>query len=77
MDVASINARLGQAASADSRELDRVCEDVAAELIDANIEPPFRVSSADFVTDPWLICADRYWRRRFLRESTVEGGVLA
>jgi hypothetical protein len=72
MDVASINTRLGQATSADSRELDRVCEDVASELIDANIEPPFRVPSTDFVTDPWLICADRYWRRRFLREPTVE-----
>ncbi|CAO5153172.1 Tetratricopeptide repeat protein [Frankia sp. AiPs1] len=72
MDVASINARLGQAASVDSRELDRVCEQVAAELIDADLEPPFRIPSADFVTDAWLICADRYWRRRFLREPTVE-----
>ncbi|WP_018500859.1 hypothetical protein [Parafrankia discariae] len=72
MDVASINARLGQAASVDSRELDRVCEVVAAELIDADLEPPFRIPSADFGTDPWLICADRYWRRRFLREPTVE-----
>ncbi|WP_261557058.1 hypothetical protein [Frankia tisae] len=72
MDVASIHARLGQAASADSRELDRVCEDVAAELIDADVEPPFQIPSADFVTDAWLICADRYWRRRFLREPTVE-----
>jgi hypothetical protein len=73
VDVASINARLGQAASsADSRELDRVCEAVAAELLDANLEPPFRVPSADFVTDPWLICADRYWRRRLLAEPTVE-----
>jgi hypothetical protein len=72
MDVASINTRLGQAASADSRELDRVCEGVAAELIDADIEPPFRIPTADFVTDPWLICADRYWRLRFLHEPTVE-----
>ncbi|MCM3922798.1 hypothetical protein ND748_14150 [Frankia sp. AiPs1] len=72
MDVASINARLGQAASTDSRELDRVCEDLAAELVDADLEPPFQIPSADFVTDAWLICADRYWRRRFLREPTVE-----
>ncbi|WP_256789041.1 hypothetical protein [Frankia sp. AvcI1] len=72
MDVGSINARLGQAASADSRALDRVCEDLAAELIDANLEPPFHIPSADFATDAWLICADRYWRRRFLREPTVE-----
>lgn len=60
MDVASINSRLGQAASVDSRELDRVCEDIAAELIDANIEPPFRIPSADFDTDPWLICFSRH-----------------
>ena len=72
MDVASINARLGRAAAADSRELDRVCETVAAELIDANTEPPFPIPSADFTIDPWLICADRYWRRRFLAEPTVE-----
>ncbi|CAJ61382.1 MULTISPECIES: hypothetical protein [Frankia] len=71
MDVGSINARLGQAASAGSRALDRVCEDLAAELIDANLEPPFQIPSADF-TDARLICADRYWRRRFLREPTVE-----
>ncbi|WP_250285191.1 hypothetical protein [Frankia sp. CiP1_Cm_nod2] len=72
MDVASINTRLGRVASADSRELDRVCEEVAAELIDADVEPPFRVPSADFATDPWLICADRYWRRRLLHQPTVE-----
>jgi hypothetical protein len=73
VDVASISARLSRAASsADSRELDRTCESVAAELIDADLEPPFRIPSADFVTDPWLICADRYWRRRLLAEPTVE-----
>ncbi len=72
MDVASINARLGQAASVDSRELDRVCEQIAAELIDANVEPPFRIPTADFDVDAWLICADRYWRRRLLDAPTVE-----
>ncbi|MCK9921021.1 hypothetical protein MXD61_03715 [Frankia sp. AgPm24] len=73
MDVASINSRLSRAASAaDSRELDGVCETVAAELVDAGVEPPFRIPSADFTVDPWLICADRYWRRRLLAEPTIE-----
>lgn len=72
MDIASIVAQLGQATTADSRELDRICEAAAGVLLDAGVEPPFDVRSADFVADPWLICADRYWRRRFLAEPTVE-----
>ncbi|MBX6391007.1 MAG: hypothetical protein IRZ08_18795 [Frankia sp.] len=55
-----------------SREFGQVCEAVAGEYIDAGTEPPFDVPSADFATDPWLVCADRYWRRRFLAEPTVE-----
>ncbi|WP_431042798.1 hypothetical protein ACQUSR_13435 [Streptomyces sp. P1-3] len=55
----------------DSRELDRVCEEVAAALIDGGTEPPFDVASSDFATDPYLICADRYWRRRFLDRPGV------
>ncbi|WP_322762386.1 hypothetical protein [Frankia sp. Cr2] len=71
MDITSIVAQLSQAPTADSRELDRRCESVASTLFDAGVEPPFDVASADFVADPWLICADRYWRRRFLQEPTV------
>ncbi|WP_256804756.1 tetratricopeptide repeat protein [Frankia sp. ACN10a] len=64
-------SRLRQSVGA-SREFDQVCEAVASEYIDAGVEPPFRVPSADFATDPWLVCADRYWRRRFLQQPTVD-----
>jgi len=68
----SITARLHQAAAAGEGELDRVCEAVATELVDAGLEPPFPIPTADFAADVWLICADRYWRRRLLAEPTVE-----
>jgi hypothetical protein len=71
MDDTTISAELHRAAASDSRELDRICEQVAAALIDDGIEPPFQVSSADFDTDPFLICADRYWYRRFLALPSV------
>ncbi|MBH1935326.1 hypothetical protein I5Q34_13765 [Streptomyces sp. AV19] len=66
MDSASVPARLGAVSASDSRELDRVCEEAAAALVRDGVEPPFDVRSADFATDPYLICADRYWRLRFL-----------
>lgn len=71
MDDTAIAARLHRAATADSRELDRVCERVAEELIAAGVEPPFDVTSSDFAADPFLICADRYWRLRFLQQPSV------
>ncbi|MFD4989015.1 hypothetical protein [Streptomyces sp. NPDC058374] len=64
-------ARLDQVSGADSRELDQVCEEVAAALYAEGTEPPFRVGSADFAADPQLICADRYWRLRFLDRPSV------
>ncbi|WP_248814047.1 hypothetical protein [Frankia sp. AgPm24] len=68
----SIATRLGRAASQGPRAMDRVCEQVAGEFLEANIEPRLRIPSADFAADPWLVCADRYWRRRLLAEPTVE-----
>jgi len=72
MDQRLVTARLTEVATADSRELDRICEEVAAALVEAGQEPGFPVSSADFAGDPFLICADRYWRRRLLDRPTVE-----
>lgn len=71
MDSASISAELGRAVASDSRELDRISEQVAAALINRGIEPPFDIRSADFAADPYLICADRYWRLRFLDRPTI------
>ncbi|MDT0310459.1 hypothetical protein RM780_26435 [Streptomyces sp. DSM 44917] len=71
MEGNPIVARLRRVATEDSRELDRVCEEVARSLRETGTEPPFRVTSADFAADPFLICADRYWRLRFLEHPTV------
>ncbi|MFC8452460.1 hypothetical protein [Kitasatospora sp. NPDC057223] len=71
MDHELVSTQLAQVASRDSRELDRICEAVAAALIDSGTEPRFAVNSADFAGDPFLICADRYWRRRMLEHPTV------
>lgn len=71
MDDTSISEELARAASYGSRELDRTCEQVATALFEEGKEPPFEVRSADFESDPYLICADRYWRLRFLRRPTV------
>lgn len=71
MEGNSITERLGRLATADSRELDRECEEVARGLFEAGTEPPFRLQSADFAGDPFLICADRYWRLRFLDHPSV------
>ncbi|MDT9685093.1 hypothetical protein RND61_23975 [Streptomyces sp. TRM76323] len=66
MDRVTVDARLGGIMTGDSRQLDRVCEEVAAALHRDGTEPPFDVGSSDFAADPYLICADRYWRLRFL-----------
>ncbi|QWF82495.1 hypothetical protein [Amycolatopsis sp. CA-230715] len=58
-------------AAAGSRELDRLCERHAQRLLDNGTEPDFAISSADFVGDGALICADRYWRLRFLDHPTI------
>ncbi len=71
MEAASHIARLGHVSASDSRELDRVCEEVATALFEGGVEPPFAVTSADFAADPELICADRYWRLRFLDRPSI------
>ncbi len=65
-----MTTRLHQAAQAGDGDRDRVCEEIAEALISANITPRWSISSGDFA-DPMLLCAGRYWRRRFLREPTV------
>ncbi|MFI5805733.1 hypothetical protein [Streptomyces sp. NPDC051561] len=71
MDFASHTARLDSISATDSRELDRVCEEVATALYEGGGEPPFTVESADFAADAHLICADRYWRLRFLERPDI------
>ncbi|MBT2397413.1 hypothetical protein [Streptomyces sp. ISL-100] len=71
MEAASHIERLEQVSASDSRELDRVCEEVATALLEGDVEPPFTVASADFAADPHLICADRYWRLRFLDRPSI------
>lgn len=71
MEGNSLTARLTRINSEDSRELDRVCEEVAESLFADGTPPPFRLTSADFTTDPFLITADRYWRLRFLELPSV------
>ncbi|RFU86599.1 hypothetical protein DY218_11840 [Streptomyces triticagri] len=71
MDATTVTARLDAVSATDSRELDRVCEQVAEDLMREGSTPPFTLDSADFAADPRLICADRYWRLRFLELPTV------
>lgn len=66
---------LRQARTAGADDRDRICEELAAQLIDAGQEPPWTVSSADFDVDAELICADRYWRLRFLAAPHVRTAV--
>jgi hypothetical protein len=59
--------RLRETAGAAVRELERVCEEVAGELMEAGAEPPFRVESADFSRAdpiPALDCDHRCGRTR-------------
>ncbi|MBW1597260.1 hypothetical protein [Streptomyces sp. JJ38] len=72
--MSEIARRLSSAPRSDLRALDRVCEEVAAELIATGTTPDFVISS-DFATDAFLICADRYWRRRFLAEPSLDTAV--
>ncbi|MFD5558041.1 hypothetical protein ACFWIA_29895 [Streptomyces sp. NPDC127068] len=71
MEPGSYTARLSGTTASDSRELDRVCEEVARAMHEEGTEPPFDVASSNFATDPFLICADRYWRLRFLEHPSI------
>ncbi|WP_189490987.1 hypothetical protein [Streptomyces antnestii] len=76
MDAASVSATLDTASAADSRALDRICEEAAEALVREGVVPPFDVTSADFAGDARLICADRYWRLRFLARPDVRTAAL-
>ncbi|MGW6388924.1 hypothetical protein ACWFR1_00165 [Streptomyces sp. NPDC055103] len=73
--MSEIARRLSRAPRSDRRALDRFCEKVAEELVESGMVPDFTVSSTDFATDPVLICADRYWRIRFLAEPSLDTAV--
>ncbi|WP_018504993.1 tetratricopeptide repeat protein [Parafrankia discariae] len=71
MDIGAVVARVSQALGADPREIDRVCQDVAAVLVGAGVEPPVQVRSVD-AADPWLLLGYRYWQCRVRAEPTVQ-----
>ena len=71
MDTATVTALLDEARTADSRTRDRICDEVAAELLAAGAPPSFEVGSADLRLDPYFMCVDRYWRQRFLERPTA------
>ncbi|WP_330251062.1 hypothetical protein OG874_33445 [Nocardia sp. NBC_00565] len=66
-----IESALGALRGSSSRDLDRDCDVYARGYIRERIEPQFVVGSADFDTDPYLICADRYWNLRFREQPTL------
>ncbi|MBT2527462.1 hypothetical protein J7E91_19035 [Streptomyces sp. ISL-99] len=70
-DADSVRARL-RAAPTDPRERDALCEAISAELVAAEAEPPFDIASTDLDSDAFFICADRFWRRRFLADPGLE-----
>ncbi|MFJ8544992.1 hypothetical protein ACIRFH_23750 [Streptomyces sp. NPDC093586] len=71
MDTAGVTTALDEARTADSRTRDRICDEAAAALLAAGAPPSFEVGSADLRLDPYFMCADRYWRRRFLERPTA------
>ncbi|MFE7721623.1 hypothetical protein ACFU44_21565 [Nocardia rhizosphaerihabitans] len=75
MDHALIESTLGELVAANSRELERKCEQIAMSYLAQVVEPQFDVDSADFDRDPHLICADRYWNHRFRAEPTLTTAV--
>src|SRR5579872_2814410 len=71
VDHAVVEDALATLATAASRELDRDCDRYARRYVDAGVEPQFRVTTADFAADPYLICADRFWNLRFAVDPTL------
>ncbi|MGW0328987.1 hypothetical protein [Nocardia sp. NPDC003183] len=70
-----LEAALAGLAATDSRELDRDCDRIAQQYLAQGVEPQFDLGSADFASDPRLICADRYWFHRFHAEPTLRTAV--
>ncbi|MDC7341293.1 hypothetical protein [Streptomyces lydicus] len=67
-----IRVRLAAAVGADAADIGRIAQEAALCLHEGGQEPDFEVRSADFVTDPFFVCADRYWRRRFAESPSSE-----
>ncbi|KAF0846559.1 hypothetical protein [Nocardia caishijiensis] len=76
MDHALVESALAGLSAANSRELERECEQFALRYLAQQVEPQFDLDSADFDRDPLLICADRYWNQRFQAEPTLRTAVL-
>lgn len=75
MDHALIESTLGALVAANTRVLERDCEQIALRYLAQQVVPQFDVDSADFDRDPHLICADRYWFHRFQAEPTLHTAV--
>ncbi|MFF8815250.1 hypothetical protein [Streptomyces pactum] len=73
--MSEIARRLSRAPQSDLRALERLCESIAEELFDTGVVPDITITSTDFATDRVLICADRYWRRRFLSAPSLDTAV--
>ncbi|MBF6089975.1 hypothetical protein [Nocardia cyriacigeorgica] len=60
-----------------TRELERECDVFARRYLaePGVVEPQFDITSANFTSDPFLICADRYWNLRFTAEPTLATAV--
>ncbi|WP_280236645.1 hypothetical protein [Nocardia cyriacigeorgica] len=78
MDHAVIEAGLASLVAGSApgtRELERECDAFARRYVAQRVEPQFDVTSANFASDPFLICADRYWNLRFTAEPTLATAV--
>ncbi|MFD6157824.1 hypothetical protein ACFWF7_30515 [Nocardia sp. NPDC060256] len=72
MDHEVVEQALAALVASGSRQLDRDCDLYARRYIAEGVEPQFDVSSTDFDSDPYLICADRYWNYRLTNEPTLQ-----
>lgn len=75
MDHEVVEQALAALAASGSRQLDRDCDRYARRYLAAGVEPQFDVSSVDFGSDPYFLCADRYWNHRFTGEPTLQTAV--
>ncbi|MEU9115999.1 hypothetical protein AB0D04_30590 [Streptomyces sp. NPDC048483] len=71
MDATAVSAQLTGARGLEARDFGRVCDEVSAALVNAGTPPSFEIHSSDFDTDPFFVCADRYWRQRFQSHPSI------
>ncbi|SCE43455.1 hypothetical protein GA0115242_13721 [Streptomyces sp. SolWspMP-5a-2] len=71
MDTATVAARLEEARGVDPRARSLICDEVSAAFLASGTVPSFGVKGVDPVDDPYFLCADRYWRRRFQERPTA------